>query len=120
MKCGHCGSGITAEEKFKKLLDGSVRRYVYYGCGRSKNQNCKNGYIREDGRMVHDMYLVEVKTPEESADADDLFRVAVEGLFSGKDLHLVIFLNSDFAGFHCFCSNHPVFTKRQEPEKQFS
>ena len=35
----------------------------------------KNGYIREDGRMVHDMYLVEVKTPEESADADDLFRV---------------------------------------------
>ncbi|WP_346797709.1 ABC transporter substrate-binding protein [Halomonas sp. Bachu 37] len=34
-----------------------------------------DGYIREDGRMVHDMYLVEVKTPEESADEDDLFRV---------------------------------------------
>lgn len=25
-----------------------------------------NGYIREDGRMVHDMYLWKVKTPEES------------------------------------------------------
>lgn len=25
-----------------------------------------DGYIREDGRMVHDMYLWEVKTPEES------------------------------------------------------
>ena len=23
----------------------------------------KNGKLREDGRMVHDMYLVEVKTP---------------------------------------------------------
>ncbi|MFW3615285.1 ABC transporter substrate-binding protein [Billgrantia antri] len=33
------------------------------------------GYIREDGRMVHDMYLVEVKTPEESQNEDDLFRV---------------------------------------------
>ncbi|MGA7803394.1 ABC transporter substrate-binding protein [Bradyrhizobium sp.] len=26
----------------------------------------KNGHIREDGRMVHDMYLFEVKTPAES------------------------------------------------------
>ena len=26
----------------------------------------KNGHIREDGRMVHDMYLFEVKKPSES------------------------------------------------------
>ena len=26
----------------------------------------KNGRIREDGRMVHDMYLFEVKKPQES------------------------------------------------------
>ena len=26
----------------------------------------KNGKIREDGRMVHDMYLVQVKKPAES------------------------------------------------------
>ena len=26
----------------------------------------KNGRIREDGRMVHDMYLFEVKKPSES------------------------------------------------------
>ncbi|MCK9435252.1 MAG: recombinase family protein [Candidatus Cloacimonetes bacterium] len=48
IKCGHCGSGITADEKFKKLADGSVRRYVYYGCARSRNVNCKGGYIREE------------------------------------------------------------------------
>jgi branched-chain amino acid transport system substrate-binding protein len=34
-----------------------------------------NGFIREDGRMVHDMYLVQVKSPAESADAWDLVRV---------------------------------------------
>jgi len=48
IKCGHCGSGISAEEKFKKLIDGSVKRYVYYGCARSRNVNCKGGYIREE------------------------------------------------------------------------
>ncbi len=48
MKCGHCGSGITADEKFKKLLDGTVHRYVYYGCTRSRDLNCKCGYMREE------------------------------------------------------------------------
>jgi len=48
MKCGHCGSGITAEEKFKKLVDGSVRRYVYYGCARSRNTKCNHGLLREE------------------------------------------------------------------------
>lgn len=48
MKCGHCGSGITADEKLKKLSDGSVRRYVYYGCTRARNLHCKGGYLREE------------------------------------------------------------------------
>jgi branched-chain amino acid transport system substrate-binding protein len=33
------------------------------------------GYIREDGRMVHDMYLVQIKTPAESKDPWDLVKV---------------------------------------------
>jgi len=48
LKCGLCSSGITADEKFKKLKDGSTKRYVYYGCTRSKNLYCKCGYIREE------------------------------------------------------------------------
>lgn len=48
MKCGHCGSGITAQEKFKKLIDGSVKRYVYYGCARSRNIKCDHGLLREE------------------------------------------------------------------------
>ena len=46
--CGSCGSGVTAEEKYKKLKDGTTARYLYYGCTRSKNLHCKNGYIREE------------------------------------------------------------------------
>ena len=35
----------------------------------------KNGRIREDGRMVHDMYLAQVKTPEESTGEWDLYKI---------------------------------------------
>ncbi|MFM2112370.1 MAG: hypothetical protein RLZZ271_1030 [Pseudomonadota bacterium] len=35
----------------------------------------KNGYIREDGRMVHDMYLVQVKSPNESKTPWDYYHV---------------------------------------------
>jgi branched-chain amino acid transport system substrate-binding protein len=33
------------------------------------------GYIREDGRMVHDMFLVQIKTPAESKDSWDLVKI---------------------------------------------
>ena len=48
MLCGQCGSGITAEEKHKKMKDGSIRKYVYYRCCHAKDINCKDGSIRED------------------------------------------------------------------------
>ena len=47
MNCGLCGSGITAEEKFKKLKDGGINRHIYYGCAKSKDRFCKCGYINE-------------------------------------------------------------------------
>jgi len=46
--CGLCGSGITAEEKYKKLRDGTTRKYTYYGCTRSRDRQCKNKYIQEE------------------------------------------------------------------------
>ena len=36
----------------------------------------KGGYIREDGRMVHDMYLMQVKAPAESTEPWDYYKVA--------------------------------------------
>jgi branched-chain amino acid transport system substrate-binding protein len=35
----------------------------------------KNGTIRPDGTMVHDMYLMEVKTPKESKAPWDYFKI---------------------------------------------
>ena len=35
----------------------------------------RNGSIREDGRMIHDMYLAQVKTPEESTGEWDLYEI---------------------------------------------
>jgi len=35
----------------------------------------KNGYTREDGRMVHDMFLMQVKTPKESKGRWDYYKV---------------------------------------------
>jgi branched-chain amino acid transport system substrate-binding protein len=35
----------------------------------------RNGRVREDGRHVHDLYLVEVKRPEESKGPWDLYRI---------------------------------------------
>lgn len=48
MVCGKCGSGISAEEKYKPLKDGTVARYIYYGCGRSRDKHCKGKYLREE------------------------------------------------------------------------
>ncbi len=47
MTCGLCGSGISADEKFKKLKNGSVNRYIYYGCTKARDRNCKCGYLEE-------------------------------------------------------------------------
>jgi branched-chain amino acid transport system substrate-binding protein len=45
----------------------------------------KNAYVREDGQLVHDMYLVRVKTPEESEGEFDFFEV--EATISGDDAY---------------------------------
>ncbi|MFB6182384.1 MAG: zinc ribbon domain-containing protein [Candidatus Magasanikbacteria bacterium] len=47
MKCGNCGSGISAQEKYKELSNGHTAKYIYYGCSRSQDLNCKERNIRE-------------------------------------------------------------------------
>jgi predicted metal-binding protein len=59
MACGLCGSGISADEKFKKLKDGSINRHVYYGCTKSRDQNCKCGYITEEELIKQLEILIE-------------------------------------------------------------
>jgi branched-chain amino acid transport system substrate-binding protein len=35
----------------------------------------KNGYVRADGRMIHDMFLMQVKSPAESKEPWDYFKL---------------------------------------------
>ncbi len=53
-----------ADEVMKKMRSTPVNDFF-----------AKNGVIREDGRMVHDMYLVQVKTPAESKKPWDYYHV---------------------------------------------
>ncbi len=46
----------------------------------------KNGQLREDGRMVHDMYLAQVKKPEESKYPWDYF--SIKQVIKGEDAFL--------------------------------
>ncbi|MBI3331648.1 recombinase family protein [Candidatus Peregrinibacteria bacterium] len=58
LRCGNCGNGISAEEKFKQLRDGAVRKYVYYHCSRF-DQTCKQPYVREDELLVQFLDIID-------------------------------------------------------------
>lgn len=59
MRCGKCGSGVTADDKYKKLKDGSTAKYIYYGCTRAKDLSCKSGYIREEELVLQFVGLID-------------------------------------------------------------
>lgn len=56
-KCGVCGSGISADQKVKRLKDGSTKRYVYYGCMKRWMTGCKQPYIREE-ELLEQLYKI--------------------------------------------------------------
>lgn len=58
LKCGNCGNGVTAEEKFKQLRDGTIRKYAYYHCSRF-DQTCKQPYVREDELLAQLLSLID-------------------------------------------------------------
>lgn len=60
MVCGGCGSGITAEEKHKKLKDGSIRTYIYYTCCDSKTHTCREPSIREDHLIEQLLAIIDI------------------------------------------------------------
>jgi branched-chain amino acid transport system substrate-binding protein len=43
----------------------------------------KNGYVRPDGRVIHDMYLMQVKKPSESTEPWDYYKVVQ--VFKGEE-----------------------------------
>ncbi len=57
--CGACGSGITAEEKFKNLKNGARNRYVYYHCTRYNDKRCKEKPIREENLVEQLLRIID-------------------------------------------------------------
>ncbi len=59
MKCGLCNSGVTAQEKFKNLIDGTVRKHTYYSCTRFYDKECKNTYLPEQELITQLIEIIE-------------------------------------------------------------
>lgn len=72
LRCGSCGSGITAQEKFKKTQKHGVRRYVYYHCTQSRNYDCRESYLREEKLAEEFTKLLADITPNQVQEKPDL------------------------------------------------
>lgn len=49
LKCGQCGSEMTAQEKIKLIKKtGAYKRFVYYNCTRKINPKCTERYLNQD------------------------------------------------------------------------
>ena len=84
-----CSSGISAQEKYKELKDGTTAKYVYYSCSKARDRNCKNKYIREE-ELIDELFKVidkvsinelgmRIKLEEEIKRFNRLQRLATKG-----------------------------------------
>lgn len=48
MRCGECGSAILGEKKYKKLSDGTKKKYIYYMCAKYTHHICKQKPVNEE------------------------------------------------------------------------
>jgi hypothetical protein len=89
--CGLCGSGISADEKFKNQKNGNVHRYVYYGCTKNKDKNCKCGYIEEKDliqqfeKLIEKINIDEVEIKEKINDEVERFKKFQRALLGTKE-----------------------------------
>lgn len=71
-KCGRCGSGITAQDKYKQTKKHGRRRYVYYHCTQGRDFYCPEPYIREEKLVEALLKLLGRLTIEEIASKEAL------------------------------------------------
>jgi hypothetical protein len=85
-----CGSGITADEKFKHQKNGNVNRYVYYKCTRTRDQNCTCGFINEDDLvrqlkdLIDDLEIQTVPMRDKISNEVQRFKKFEQMLLGGK------------------------------------
>lgn len=102
--CGSCGSGITAQEKFKRFKNGTVRRYVYYNCTQARKIDCDEAYIREEEllaelqRVVEQLPLNQMEAREKLRQEMERFRRFTESVL-GNSLEKSKIGNIDLRSF---------------------
>ncbi len=72
LKCGRCGSGITAQDKIKYCKNGITKRYVYYHCTQGRDFYCPEPYIREEKLTEALLSLLDKLTVKEIESREDL------------------------------------------------
>lgn len=77
--CGACGAGITAEEKVKRLRDGTVKRYVYYHCTKQLGQPCRASFLREE-QLVEQLIGIVDKIDLDELGTTEIVRAEMEKL----------------------------------------
>ena len=76
ISCGRCGATFTAQEKFKRIKDGSYNRYVYYSCTKRIDPNCQERYINE--RDLCTLLQEFIKKHHDKIEVSDQLQVKVE------------------------------------------
>lgn len=73
--CGACGSRLTIEEHYKKLVDGTKRRHVYYRCTKStKDPDCKELSIKTSDITDQILAMVDLGDFDDIEPSEQLFR----------------------------------------------
>lgn len=66
MRCGKCGSAITAYRKQKHQQNGKTHTWIYYTCAKSMDRRCRQSLIREDRlEALFISLLSEIEIPDE-------------------------------------------------------
>lgn len=66
-------------KKIKRLKDGTIRRYVYYGCNKKWLTGCKEPYIREED-LLHQLCKIIDKVDIDELAALDRVKQEIEKL----------------------------------------
>lgn len=63
LRCGTCGSGITAQEKHRKCKAG-IHKHIYYNCTKFRDICCVEPYIPEE-KLIEEFIMVLRHVPTE-------------------------------------------------------
>lgn len=99
LRCGGCGSGITAQEKYKQTKKHGPKRYVYYHCTQSRNFDCPEPYLREEKlteafiRLLANITIEEIESKEALKAELDRFRRLSSAVLGYGDQHEQVEIN---------------------------